>query len=167
MARRRDLFKPDRALQARMVVAMTAAVLTTAFLVAFVVACTVFVVWWSAAFFALYAVPGYLAASRTRAQAKDARTAPLSPARERRVRELLGRLAVWCAVHAPRLAFDADDTPLSWTTALPWRKPTIHVTTGLVSECTAAELEAVLAHELAHIVNRDAMVMTLVAPPSW
>jgi heat shock protein HtpX len=167
MARRRDLFKPDRALQARMAVAMTAAVLTTALLVGVVALGAVFLVWWFPAFILLYAVPGLMAASRAREQAKDARTAPLSPGVERRVRELLGRLAALCDVRAPRLAFDADDTPLSWTTALPWRPPTIHVTTGLVCECTAAELEAVLAHELAHIANHDAMVMTLVAPPSW
>ena len=39
------------------------------------------------------------------------------------------------------------------------------VTTGLREQLTPAELEAVLAHEIAHIANRDAAVMTIVAAP--
>ena len=63
--------------------------------------------------------------------------------------------------------FEANDAPLSWTTAVPWRPATIHVTSGLVSGCPSGELESVLAHELAHVANRDAWVMTMVGPPSW
>jgi len=36
-----------------------------------------------------------------------------------------------------------------------------------VTACSDRELQAVVAHELAHIANRDAWVMTLVAAPSW
>src|SRR5262245_30391391 len=167
MARRRVLFPPDRALQARMAVALAVGLVTTALLVAVVAWLAVELVWWFPLLVLLYAVAGLVATNRARKRDEDARTAPLSPGVERRVRELLGRLAALCDVPAPRLVFEADDAPLSWTTALPWRAPTIHVTSGLVVECSGAELEAVLAHELAHIANRDAMVMTLVAPPSW
>jgi heat shock protein HtpX len=37
---------------------------------------------------------------------------------------------------------------------------TVTVTTGLLEELDTEELEAVVAHEIAHIKNRDAMVMT-------
>ena len=42
------------------------------------------------------------------------------------------------------------------------------MTTGLLDVCDVSELEAILAHELSHIANRDAWVMTVLAgPPSW
>jgi heat shock protein HtpX len=150
-----------------MAVAMAAAALTTAALVAVVAWLAVAIVWWFPALVLMYAWAGLAVTTRPPKRAKEASTAPIAPGLERRVRELLGRLVALSDVRAPQLVIDADDAPLSWTTALPWRPATIHVTTGLIFECTAAELEAVLAHELAHIANRDAVVMTLVAPPSW
>jgi Zn-dependent protease with chaperone function len=51
---------------------------------------------------------------------------------------------------------EADVAALSWTTAVPWRRATIHVTSALVHDCSNRELESVLAHELTHIANRDA-----------
>ena len=41
----------------------------------------------------------------------------------------------------------------------------IVVTTALLDELDDAELEAVVAHELAHIANRDAGVMTFASIP--
>jgi len=55
--------------------------------------------------------------------------------------------------------------PLSWTTALPRRRPRIHVTRALLLELDDPQLEAVLAHEISHIANRDAVVMTVLAAP--
>ncbi|PCR90290.1 M48 family metallopeptidase [Natrinema ejinorense] len=42
---------------------------------------------------------------------------------------------------------------------------TIIVTTGLVNRLSAAELEAVIAHELSHLVNGDSRIMDLVLTP--
>ncbi|WP_222918924.1 M48 family metalloprotease [Natrinema sp. SYSU A 869] len=57
---------------------------------------------------------------------------------------------------------------------------TVIVTTGLVNRLSKGELEAVLAHELSHLINGDSRIMTLVLvpmlvaervgsddPPSW
>lgn len=46
-----------------------------------------------------------------------------------------------------------------------WNKNKSHivVTRGLVETLTKAELQAVLAHELTHIINRDVRLMTLIA----
>ena len=68
----------------------------------------------------------------------------------------------------PRLVVMGDDAPLIWTTARPWQRPTLHVTTGLLDGCDVSELEAILAHELSHVANRDVGVMTVLAgPASW
>jgi heat shock protein HtpX len=70
-------------------------------------------------------------------------------------------------MRGPRLVCEAEPAARSWTTAVPWRPATIHVTGGLLRGCSNGELESVLAHELTHIANRDAWVMTIVGPPSW
>jgi heat shock protein HtpX len=41
--------------------------------------------------------------------------------------------------------------------------PTIFVTQSLVANCTPTELEAVLAHEVAHIVNNDVLLRRIIA----
>ena len=84
------------------------------------------------------------------------------------MRRLLDRLAAVADMPVPRLVVEGDDAPLSWTTARPWQRPTLHVTSGLLDVCDTSELEAILAHELSHVANRDVWVMTVLAgPPSW
>ena len=80
-----------------------------------------------------------------------------------RVQAPLQRLALAADVAAPEGVVERDGEPLSWTTAVPRRRPAVHVTTGLLDQLDDPQLEAVLAHELAHVVNRDALVMTMVA----
>src|SRR5205823_870771 len=46
------------------------------------------------------------------------------------------------------------------------KKPLIVVTSSLLDALEPAELEAVLAHEVTHLANRDAAVMTFVSGPA-
>jgi heat shock protein HtpX len=167
MRRRRDLFPPDRALQARMAAALLAAGASAALLVAVVGWLAAAVQWRLAAGVVLFAAGGLAADAGSRRRATRAHMRPLAPRDERRARELLARLAALAGMRGPRLVVEADRAALSWTTAVPWRPATIHVTSGLVSGCSSRELASVLAHELMHIANRDAWVMTMVGPPSW
>lgn len=57
------------------------------------------------------------------------------------------------------------ETPNAFAIGLTPERSVVVVTTGLRSSLTHAELEAVLAHELAHIANRDTAVMTLAGVP--
>jgi heat shock protein HtpX len=48
---------------------------------------------------------------------------------------------------------------------MPGRRPRLHVTQALLDLLDGDELRAVLAHELSHVANHDAAVMTVVGMP--
>jgi heat shock protein HtpX len=70
------------------------------------------------------------------------------------------RLAQTAGVTLPRVAVAETDVANSFTVG-DLRGGTVVVSTGLLDALSDAELDAVLAHELAHLRNRDAAVMTL------
>ncbi|WP_284032441.1 M48 family metalloprotease [Halobaculum lipolyticum] len=74
----------------------------------------------------------------------------------------LDRLARGLDTTAPRLAVVDSGTPNSCSVAGAGTD-TVVVSTGLLDACEDDELDAVLAHELAHLHNRDATVLTAAA----
>jgi len=72
------------------------------------------------------------------------------------------RLAALAGVAKPRLYLIPDGLPRSLATGRGPRASSLAVSTGLVSACTPAELEGVLAHELAHVRHRDVALQTAV-----
>ncbi len=72
------------------------------------------------------------------------------------------RLAAIAGVAKPRLYLIPDGLPRSLATGRGPRASSVAVSTGLVSACTPAELEGVLAHELAHVRHRDVAIQTAV-----
>jgi heat shock protein HtpX len=77
----------------------------------------------------------------------------------------LERLCLLADLEPPEIVFHAHREPNSWVVAPPRRRPRLHVTGALVELLDEDEMTAVLAHELSHIVNRDALVMTVVGTP--
>lgn len=75
------------------------------------------------------------------------------------------RLARQADLPAPTVAVADVAVPNAFTTGLSRKHATVVVTRGLLDRLSPEELTAVLAHELAHLKNRDAVVMTLVATP--
>jgi heat shock protein HtpX len=71
------------------------------------------------------------------------------------------RLAAGALVVKPRVYLMSDGHPRSLAAGRAPR-PSIAVSAGLLSVATPAELEALLAHELAHIRHRDVLVQTSV-----
>ena len=65
----------------------------------------------------------------------------------------------------PEIVIEPERQPNSWLVGLSRERARLHVTRGLLELLTPAELEAVVGHELAHLVNRDAAVMTAVGGP--
>ena len=61
----------------------------------------------------------------------------------------------------PRVAVARTDLPNAFAAGHSRKTATICVTTGLMERLEPRELEGVVAHELAHIINRDVVVMTV------
>jgi heat shock protein HtpX len=72
------------------------------------------------------------------------------------------RLASVVGVTKPRLYLMDDGLPRALATGRGPRGSTLAVSAGLLTAAAPAELEAVLAHELAHVRHRDVVVQTSV-----
>ena len=72
----------------------------------------------------------------------------------------VGRLAALAGVPKPKLYLLPDGHPRALTAGRGPRGAAIAVSSGLLTAAPPAELEGVLAHELAHIRNRDVLVQT-------
>lgn len=75
------------------------------------------------------------------------------------------RLAQQADLPSPAVAVADVAVPNAFTTGVSRTHATVVVTRGLLDGLSPEELTAVLAHELAHLKNRDAVVMTFVATP--
>jgi heat shock protein HtpX len=81
------------------------------------------------------------------------------------LRESVTRLAALADIPAPELSLVESSTPNAFTVGTRRRRSTIAVTSSLLELLEPEEVEAVLAHELSHIANRDASVMTFASVP--
>ena len=70
------------------------------------------------------------------------------------------RLAAIAGVAKPRLYLIPDGLPRALATGRGPRSSSLAISAGCVSACTPAELEGVLAHELAHVRHRDVAIQT-------
>ncbi|HJR67160.1 MAG TPA: M48 family metallopeptidase [Gemmatimonadaceae bacterium] len=72
-------------------------------------------------------------------------------------------MCVAAGLARPSIWIIADGDPNALATGRDERTAAIAVTQGLLDACTRDELQAVVAHELAHIKNYDTRLMTLLA----
>lgn len=79
----------------------------------------------------------------------------------------LDRLCALADVPKPRLFVSPEDVPEAFALGVRPSRFAIVVTSGLLRRLEAGEVEAALAHELAHIANRDGAVMTAASFPRF
>ena len=88
---------------------------------------------------------------------------PLAQAETTAFASTVDRLAARAGVPRPRLYLIQDGYPRALSAGRGGRGQTIAVSTGLLAALPPAELEGVLAHEIAHAKRRDVLVQTTAA----
>jgi heat shock protein HtpX len=157
---RRELFPLDRVLVARM---LATAVLTPLVVAAALLMLVLVAPWKIVAGVAVACVLGVGAAVKERRDRPAA--VELTPEAAPDLHATVERLCVVADLPKPRLVLEPETQPNSWVVSLGRGRSRLHLTQGLVDRLTPAELEGVVAHELAHLAQRDAVVMTVVGGP--
>lgn len=80
-----------------------------------------------------------------------------------RLASIVDELAPKFGLESPRLAIVPSSQPNAFATGRDARHAVVAATEGLLRLCDDRELKAVLAHELAHVKDRDILVMTFAA----
>jgi heat shock protein HtpX len=88
---------------------------------------------------------------------------PPSAVESSRLDPILERLCTTADLPRPRVELHDRPYANSWVRGT--RRPTLHLTRELLALLDGRQLEAVIAHELAHIGQRDAALMSLVGTP--
>ncbi|MGQ0714030.1 MAG: M48 family metallopeptidase [Gemmatimonadaceae bacterium] len=82
---------------------------------------------------------------------------------ERLLVNVVEEMAIAAGLPRPSIWIIPDADPNTFATGRDERTAAIAVTRGLLDTCTRDELQGVIGHELAHIKNYDARLMTLLA----
>lgn len=162
MRTRRDLFPADPGLVVRMALV---ALLTPLVVLTALIAVMTQLPWWEVRGVVVLAFAiGVCVAIRDRI-AVSSRGSRLSPADAPELHAAVERLCLMADLPKPTIVLERRALPNSWIEGTRRGGYRLHLTQGLIDLLEPRELEAVIAHELAHVINRDAAVMTVVGGP--
>jgi heat shock protein HtpX len=85
----------------------------------------------------------------------------VSPQDQPDLHAIVERLCIQANLPKPRVAVAETQMPNAFAVGRSPGTATVCATTGLLELLSPSELEAVLAHELTHVQNRDVMIMTI------
>jgi heat shock protein HtpX len=91
----------------------------------------------------------------------------LEATEEPALHDLVARVAAQADLPTPKVAMVTSWSPNAFSVGLTEERAVVAFTSELLRrDLTVGELEAVVAHELAHVANRDGVVMTFVSAPA-
>jgi heat shock protein HtpX len=85
----------------------------------------------------------------------------VSPQEAPGLHAMIERLCIQADLPKPRIAVADMPVPNAFAMGRSQKKAVVCATTGIMNALEPAELEGVMAHELAHVKNRDVLIMTL------
>lgn len=85
----------------------------------------------------------------------------VSEQEEPRLHETISRLCAIADLPKPKVAIVDSNVPNAFATGRSKESAVVAVTTSLKQKLSQPEIEAVLAHELSHVKNRDMLVITI------
>lgn len=85
----------------------------------------------------------------------------VSPQEAPELHSMLDRLAQQTNLPKPTLYIAQTSVPNAFATGRDQKHAIVCVTSGIVNRLNPQEMEAVLAHEMTHIINRDMLIMTV------
>lgn len=106
--------------------------------------------------FAMYWFSGSIALKMSKAREVDEAEAP-------ELHRMIGALAQRAGLPKPRVYMTPADQPNAFATGRNHKHAAIAVTQGITRALPRRELEGVLAHEMAHIQNRDILIASIAA----
>ncbi len=92
-----------------------------------------------------------------------AKAVPADPVQYRELHNIVENLAITAGLPKPKVYIIPDMAPNAFATGRNAKHASVAVTQGLLQTLDRSELEGVIAHELAHIGNRDILLMSMVA----
>jgi heat shock protein HtpX len=107
----------------------------------------------------LIAVVQYWTADKVALAASGAKI--VTPEEAPDLHAMVERLCALADLPKPRVAVIPTDVPNAFATGRSPKHAAVAVTNGLWRRLEPKEVEAVLAHELSHVANRDVLIMTL------
>ena len=156
---KRKQFGRDAGLSARMV--LTTFLLGALYVVFFVVLLQVFSLSIGVviAILAVFGFVQYYTSDKLALRASGAKVVSQEQAPE--LHAMVERLCAMADLPKPKIAVIPSDVPNAFATGRNPKNAAVAVTQGLWNRLDEPEIEAVLAHELAHIANRDVLIMTV------
>ena len=85
----------------------------------------------------------------------------VSPQEAPELHAMIERLCIQADLPKPKIAVAYTEMPNAFAIGKSQKSATVCATTGIMKMLSPAELEGVMAHELAHVKNRDVMIMTI------